>query len=196
MEQFIIDWGYWAVALGCFFEGETVLVLGGVLAHKGLLRLHWVMLAACVGSVSGDQLWFLLGRYTGSSWVGRMRRLQDSTERLKRWMIRHGNWFAFGFRFLYGIRTVAPAFLGISGFQFSRFATLNIVGAAVWSVVVGSLGWSMGLAVERLLGRAARIEEALLGVVILGGAVWFTRRMWRGTQSRKTAAVVRSTRDS
>jgi membrane protein DedA with SNARE-associated domain len=111
MEQMIITWGYWAIALGCFLEGETVLVLGGMLAHKGYVRLEWVVLAALIGSLAGDQLWFLVGRFASERWLGRLHRLQTASDRLARWTNRHGGWFAFGFRFLYGIRSVAPVFL-------------------------------------------------------------------------------------
>lgn len=191
MEQFIIHWGYWAVALGCFFEGETVLVLAGMLAHKGYLRLDGVMLAAFLGSVSGDQLWFVLGRYAGNRWIGKLRRVQEMSERLTRWTTQHGNWFVFGFRFLYGIRSVAPAFLGISRFQVSRFVALNGAGAAVWSVIVGGLGWYVGLAVERVLGRAARIEEAVLGLLTIAVAIW---AVVRARRARKLA-IAQTRRD-
>ena len=192
MEQLIIHWGYWAVALGCFFEGETVLVLAGMLAHKGYLRLDGVMLAACLGSMSGDQLWFLLGRYAGNRWIGKLSRVQEMSERMTRWTTRHGNWFVFGFRFIYGIRSITPAFLGISKFQVSRFVVLNGLGAAIWAVAVGGLGWYVGLAVERVLGRAARIEEAVLGLLSIAVAVWAVVRV-RRARRRSIVAGTRPT---
>lgn len=176
MEQFIIDWGYWAVTLGCFLEGETVVVLAGLLAHKGYLRFDWVVAAACAGSVAGDQLWFLLGRYAGERWLGRLHRLQSMSERMSRWTAQHGTWFAFGFRFLYGIRTVAPAFLGLARYPIQRFVALNIAGAIVWSAVVAGLGWFLGATVERFLGRAAHVEEALLVAAATAIVVWVWRR--------------------
>ncbi|HMA91471.1 MAG TPA: DedA family protein [Polyangiaceae bacterium] len=176
MEQFIIEWGYWAVVLGCFLEGETVLVLAGLLAHKGYLNLGSVIVAACVGSVSGDQLWFLLGRYAGERWLNRMHRLKKMSERLTRWTTRHGTWFTFGFRFLYGIRTVAPAFLGLSRYPIAKFVVLNVLGAVVWSIVVAGLGWFIGATAERLLGRAAHVEEAALAVAAVAIVAWIWRR--------------------
>jgi membrane protein DedA with SNARE-associated domain len=174
MEQLVIQWGYWAIVLGCFLEGETVLVIGGVLAHRGLLRLDWVILFACLGSLIGDQLWFLFGRFAGKRWLGRFQRLTALSERLTLWSTHHGAWFALGFRFLYGIRTVAPLFLGASHYPIQRFVPLNAVGAIVWSVAVAMLGWSLGATVERLLGRAARIEEVLLlGAVLILTLLWW-----------------------
>lgn len=67
----------------------------------------------------------------------------------------------------------------------SRFVILNGAGAAVWSTVVVGLGWFLGASVERLLGRAAHVEEAIVGIVVLAFLIWFGRRVWR---ARKTSA--------
>ena len=59
---FLASYGYLALWLGTFLEGETILVLGGVAAHQGYLKLTGVILAAFAGSFMGDQLFFFLGR--------------------------------------------------------------------------------------------------------------------------------------
>jgi membrane protein DedA with SNARE-associated domain len=55
-------YGYLAILIGSFIEGETILVLGGFAAQRGYLQLPWVILFAFLGSLSGDQLFFHLGR--------------------------------------------------------------------------------------------------------------------------------------
>ena len=55
-------YGYLAILIGSFIEGETILVPGGVAAQRGYLQLPWVILFAFLGSLSGDQLFFHLGR--------------------------------------------------------------------------------------------------------------------------------------
>ena len=57
----IENYGYAAILIGTFLEGETILVLAGVAAHQGYLVLTWVIIAAFVGSLCGDQLFFLFG---------------------------------------------------------------------------------------------------------------------------------------
>ena len=179
MERFIVEWGYWAVLLGCFFEGETILVFAGMLAHRGVLRLDWVCAIACLGSVLGDQTWFLLGRFAGERLGRHFHFVQAATERLERWMTRYGAWFVFGFRFLYGIRTVTPLFLGMSRFPVRKFIAFNVLGAVVWSVAVGSLGWSIGVAVQHFLGRAAKIEELVLLIFGMAALIWAIHRSRR-----------------
>ena len=59
MESFIEHYGYLAILVGTFLEGETILILGGVAAQRGYLDLHWVILAAfCVGLLGMYCFWY------------------------------------------------------------------------------------------------------------------------------------------
>ncbi len=83
------------------------------------------------------------------------------------------------FRFLYGLRNVTPLAMAISGFDPKKFVLLNAIGAAVWAVVVGSLGYLLGEAVEVALPRARHYEMAALVMVLcVATAVWLARRLW------------------
>jgi len=180
MESFIVEWGYPAILIGCLIEGETVVVIGGWMAHKGLLRLEGVMLSALVGSLLGDQGWFLLGRYAGQRWFSRWRRFQEISRPLARWTKSPSAWFVLSFRFVYGIRTITPFLLGGARYPMRKFIPLNGLGAALWSTAVALLGWFMGLTVERVLGRTARIEEILgFGLVPIVLGLWLRRRRSR-----------------
>lgn len=67
--QLIIDYGYLALFIGTFLEGETILVIAGFLAHSGYLELHWVILSAFLGTFAGDQTFFYLGRFKGIAFL-------------------------------------------------------------------------------------------------------------------------------
>jgi membrane protein DedA with SNARE-associated domain len=180
VEAIIARWGYLAVLLGCLLEGETIVVVGGIMAHKGLLRLEGVMLSAFVGSLLGDQGWFLLGRHAGLRWFSRWRRFQKVAQRIARWTKGPSAWFVLGFRFAYGIRTVAPFLLGGSRYPVRKFVLLNGLGAALWSLAIPLRGWFLGVTIERALGRTAHIEEIVwvgAGVILL--SLWVHRRRSR-----------------
>ena len=66
LQAFIENYGYFAVFAGCFFEGETVLVLAGFAAHLGYLSLPWVAATAAAAGFCGDELFFTLGRHYGA----------------------------------------------------------------------------------------------------------------------------------
>ena len=166
LEELVTRWGYPAIVLGTFFEGETVVLLGGAMAHRGLLTLPGVVLAAFAGSVAGDQLWFLAGKRWGLAAVERRPRWRVRVARMQRWLADYGTTFVVGFRFIYGIRTVSPLLLGASGYSQRRFAWLNAVGAAVWAASFAALGWGVGEGLRRTFGRDARWEE--MGIIVLG----------------------------
>ncbi|WP_424792969.1 DedA family protein, partial [Pseudomonas aeruginosa] len=71
LQQFLQDFGYFALFLGTFFEGETILVLAGFLAFRGYMQLDTVILTAFLGSYAGDQLWYFLGRRHGRRLLAR-----------------------------------------------------------------------------------------------------------------------------
>ena len=58
LEYLILTYGYAALLIGTFFEGETILIIGGLTAHLGYLQLPLVMVIAFIGSFSGDQVFF------------------------------------------------------------------------------------------------------------------------------------------
>ena len=170
-------YGYIAILVGCFLEGETVLVLGGVAAAQGYLVLPGVMAAAFVGSLSGDQLFFHLGRRYGPDVVARKPRLRRANARLQGWIGRYETWLVFGFRFLYGLRSAAPFVFGASPIRRVRFTLLNATGAAVWAVVVGYGGFVAGHALATMLSHFAHYEWLLLLIVAaVAAGIWLLTR--------------------
>jgi membrane protein DedA with SNARE-associated domain len=170
LESLVARWGYAAILAGTFLEGETVLLAGGAMAHRGLLSLPWVIACAFAASFAGDQLWFWLKRRYGPRALERRPGWAAPAERVRGWLQRFGAAFVLAFRFIYGIRVLTPVLLGASGYPASRFAPLNAAGAAVWSCTVASIGWGLGEGLTRLLGRAGKVEERVL-VAVAAGAV-------------------------
>jgi membrane protein DedA with SNARE-associated domain len=182
MENFIASYGYAAVALGTFLEGETILVIAGFLAHRGYLGFPGVIAAAFVGTLAGDQLFFLLGRRGGPPALAKHPKWEGRVDRVRRLLRAHEAAVILGFRFLYGFRTVTPFLLGASGVSPLRFVPLNAAGAAIWALGIGGLGYLLGQTLEILLVDLKRFEVAILGVIAAAGAVlWFVPR-WRARQ--------------
>lgn len=134
-----MTYGYAMILVGTFLEGETVLVIGGYLAHAGYLKLSWVIAAAFTGTFVADQLFFFIGRKKGMAFLERRPRWRHKYRRIFLMMHRHQNILIVGFRFLYGLRTVTPFLLGASGISPMKFLMLNVLGASVWAAAVASL---------------------------------------------------------
>ena len=71
------QYGYLAVLLGTFLEGETVLVLGAYLADRRYLVLAGVIASAFLGTVLGDQLAFWVDRRYGRALLARVQRFEE-----------------------------------------------------------------------------------------------------------------------
>jgi membrane protein DedA with SNARE-associated domain len=166
-------YGILAIAIGTFFEGETILVLGGLAAHLGYLSLPAVVAAGFVGTFVGDQLYFHIGRRHGRAFLAKRPAWETRVARAQRVLERYHVVFILGFRFLYGLRTVSPFAIGMSAVRVRRYLLLNALGGLVWSVAVTLLGYSVGEGAKAVLGRAKEIEVWLfLGLASIGSIVW------------------------
>ena len=174
--QVLQDYGYPAVLLGTFLEGETIMVLGGLAAHLGYLSLDWVIACGFCGTLVGDQLYFFLGRRHGKTFLARRPSWQPSAGRVFLILERHQNLLIVGFRFLYGLRSVTPFAIGMSNVSYVRFAALNLIGAAIWAISIGLAGFFFGQAMETLLGDLKRYELAMMASLVgIASVAWLIR---------------------
>ena len=180
LPQLLADYGYAAVFVGSFLEGETLLVLAGFAAHQGYLSLPWVVVVAFTGGALGDQAFFFIGRQWGNALLRRLPRLDRKAQRVRELLMRHHAVLIVGVRFMYGLRIVGPVVIGMSEVPATRFLTLNLIGAAIWSVVVAGAGFIFGHTLQMLLVQADLYEGpaagALVLVAVLIGAIHLCRR--------------------
>lgn len=173
MEAFIEHFGYFAIFVGTFLEGETVLILGGFAAHRGYLNLSIVIFVAFLGTVVGDQLFYYLGRKHSETILNRRRGWQAKIVKARILVDTHKILILLSFRFIYGLRTVIPFTLGLASVSPRIFVPLNLVGALAWSVTVGAAGYFFGHALEVFLGHLKLLELWIMsGIVMIGVIVW------------------------
>ena len=173
LEYLIAQYGYVALFIGVFLEGETVLIAAGFAAHLGHLSLMWVMLIAFAGSLAGDQFYFFLGRIRGKAFLQRRPRWEAKVKRVWTLFEHYRTLLMLGFRFLYGLRTVTPFAIGLSGVSGIRFFVCNIIGGAVWSVAVAFVGYLFGAIAEAILVDVKKYEHWIIpGLLCAGAFVW------------------------
>lgn len=176
-EHLIEQWGYWAVMLGTFLEGETIPMLAGFAAHQGFLRLDLVIICSFLGSFAGDQMWFWVGRRFGKGWLLRHPGKAANIDRVSKMLDRWGDWYVLSFRFLYGLRTISPIALGLSSISAVRYTILNMLSGMVWAVIVGGAGYVFGNALEAVLGKFSRWEHRLIAGAAMA-LVLFVFHQW------------------
>ncbi len=153
------------------------------------MDLNIVILVAFCGSYAGDQLWYFMGRKHGRKLLARKPRWQLMGDKALRLVRKHPDIWVLGFRFVYGLRTVMPVAIGLSGYPPGRYLLLNGIGAAVWAAALGSAAYHFGAVLEGLLGNVKKYELWVLGALVLVGlALWIRRRV-------KNARIAREERE-
>ncbi len=177
MINLIASYGYMIIAAGTFFEGETILLVAAFLAHQNYLKIDFVILAAFSGSFFGDQLYYFIGR-TKSGFVE--KKFSKSKKRIERFQLllkKYDILVILSFRFIYGLRTIAPFAIGMSGIPVLKFFILNLVSALLWAISIGLLGYYFGHTVEIIVGDIKKIEILISAAVVLIIIVYIIRRI-------------------
>lgn len=188
IETLIAKYGLFALFAGAGIEGETVVVAGGLLAHKGLFPLPGAMAAAAAGSFVADQIFFALGRYfRDRAWVRRVRQ-RPLFERALGMLERHPIGFIFAFRFLYGFRTISPVAIGTTKVSARLFVVVNLISAIVWGIVFTGIGYLFGHGFEKLIERFLPDRHAILIVALCGVALAILLGGWHWWRTRKGGA--------
>ncbi|PVZ10404.1 MULTISPECIES: DedA family protein [unclassified Pseudomonas] len=187
LQHFLQNFGYLALFLGTFFEGETILVLAGFLAFRGYMDINLVMVVAFLGSYAGDQLWYFLGRRHGRRLLARKPRWQTMGDRALEHIRKHPDLWVLSFRFVYGLRTVMPVAIGLSGYPPRRYLILNGIGAIVWAIVLAQAAYHFGSVLEGVLGSVKKYELWVLGALLVFGALLWISRRWKASRIARKA---------
>ncbi|MEO5950197.1 MAG: DedA family protein [Candidatus Saccharimonadales bacterium] len=152
----IIDsYGYIAVGTLIFVEdfgipapGETVLITAAFFAGLGHLNIILVMIIGFLGAVLGDNVGYAIGRYGGRSLVERFGKYVFITparlDKLGIFFKKYGTKVVVVARFVEGLRQVNGIMAGLSDMRWPKFITFNVIGAALWVGVWGSIGYYGG----------------------------------------------------
>jgi Uncharacterized membrane-associated protein len=189
-ELLLQKFGYLAVFVGTFLEGEAILVMGGFFAERGYMWLPFVILTACSGSFSGHVFWFWLGRTQGVRLLDRFPMMKRHFGKGIRLFERYGAPAIFITQWLYGLRITCAVIIGISKVSTIKFLVYEALTCVVWAIIVGTAGFFFGRAVERVLGRAAHIEMyGLIALVVVGTGFWAYHR-WKERREEQVSPEV------
>jgi undecaprenyl-diphosphatase len=174
-------WTYLLVAVMAFAEtgafigliapGETVILVGGLVAGQGEINI-WVLIALVwLCAVSGDLTSFLLGRRLGRDFLVRhgpkVKITESRLHQVERFFDRHGGKAILIGRFVGLIRAVAPFIAGSSGMPLRRFLPYDIIGAGLWGTTFCLLGYIFWQSFDKIADYASRGALALGTVIVV-----------------------------
>jgi membrane protein DedA with SNARE-associated domain len=176
------------VFLGAAFEGQTAVIVGGILARQHILALWLVLASATAGSGLLDHLLFVAGRrFRSHRYVARATQ-QPAFARALRFIERFPISYTLIFRFIFGLRLASPIAIGVSKVPTWQFTILNIAGAMIWAGAFTFAGFLFGQAVHNLLGHGHHAGRWTLiaagGVVVVVLLIWAIRYLRRILRKR------------
>lgn len=163
--------GVLGVALGAGLEGETAVVIGGLLARHGAFPAIGAAAAAWLGSFAADQAFFGLGRWNRDSTTVQRVCARTTFQRALRLIDRHPILFCIGFRFIYGFRVAGPVAIGISHIPARFFLILNAISAAIWATIFTAIGYKFGVEAEHFLRKVLTPAHLLVAFPIIAAIV-------------------------
>ena len=178
MLQFLGSWvyvGLWFVvfaetglAVGFFLPGDSLLVVAGLFAAAGKLKVGYVMLAFFLGSVIGDSTGYWTGRFMGKTLFNRESSFifkPSRVEKAKHFFEKYGVKTVVLARFVPIVRTFAPLVVGAAEMPYAKFLTFSIIGGTLWISSMVLAGYFLGGVIETALG--IKLEDHIEKVVIV-----------------------------
>jgi membrane protein DedA with SNARE-associated domain len=194
ISQLIADNGacfYLIAFVWTFLEGETFVLFAAFAAAQGLLNPVLLLTATWLGSFSGDQTWFWVGRYFGVRLLKRFPKWRYGVESALHWLERYDAGFILSFRFIYGVRNFSSFAMGLSAVHWKRFLILNCLAAGLWAGSFVAAGYFLGHAFRAVLGHLVRSFSLVMLIVFVAVtiAVWVFHRLQRRRQLRVPPGV-------
>lgn len=178
--------GYVGIFLLMFLEtvfppipSEVIMPVAGARAAQGPLDLWAVIASGTAGAMLGNLFWYALARVIG------MKRFRPFIENYGRWLTmdwgdvekaeklfgRFGGAIVSLGRMLPTIRSVISIPAGLLHMRLKTFLLWSTLGTAVWTAVLATAGWGLGMAfqdIEKILGP---LSTAII-VLIVVAYVW------------------------
>jgi membrane-associated protein len=181
--------GPWIVLVACFAEtalliglllpSEATVIVAAFFANRGAFPVWQVFVAAVIGGLAGDQIAFWLGRRRGDAGEkrrGRMARMWERHEPAVRRLFEKKSALAITLaRCISFVRTLMPAFAGMSDMPYARFFIFDLIGVVAWAAASVAIGYVAGASWKRVAGTVGSIG-IVLSIAAIGAAFVFVRR--------------------
>jgi membrane protein DedA with SNARE-associated domain len=183
LEVILIKYGLVAAFVAAMLEADVIPVLVGVAAHRGYFNPLLGIAVASAGALTGDCLWFYLGRHNLIKSNKLLSRLRSKAEVLFQ---RVGNWQIPASHVVYGTRIATMTFLGARGSSFAGFVSVDAISCLALTTLLFCLGFALSASVSAILIDVRRVEVVLLIALALCLLVLhllerFGRRIVEGT---------------
>jgi membrane protein DedA with SNARE-associated domain len=169
--------------------GELAVILGGVSAGQGQIRLVPLIAIVWACALAGDLTSFTIGRRLGSGYLLRhgprfgvtAPRLQQAQE----FFAAHGGKTIIVGRFIGFVRPLTPFIAGTSGMPARRFVVYTTFASGIWAATFSVLGYVFWHSLDQLLSvtKDGTVGLAVVVGLVVGGIVLYRRLRARSRPS-------------
>jgi membrane protein DedA with SNARE-associated domain len=117
--------------------GQTLLIVGAVLAARGKFDITLLLASAWFATVAGNLIGYYMGWLGGRNLLGRLPINPAHFERMESLCARHGHKLVLVARFIDGVRQLSNILVGILKMPPPLFLLMTSLGAALWVGVWG-----------------------------------------------------------
>ncbi len=169
-------WTYFLLVVLVVLEGPSMTLLGAAAASAGLMKAPLVFLAATIGNLTGDSLWYSVGYLGKVEWFSRFQRLglrPTLIERLKQGMTEHVTKILLIAKFTLSFMVPTLIAAGLLRIPWRRWFPTLILADTLWTGLLVVIGYYFVESIKRVqqgLEYAALLIPILLvtALVVLG----------------------------
>ncbi|MFN7919588.1 MAG: DedA family protein/thiosulfate sulfurtransferase GlpE [Bryobacteraceae bacterium] len=198
----IVNYGYWIV-LGVAFVDQfgtpvpaiAILLAAGAVAGEGRLSFAGVLAAATIGTVAGDAVLYLGGKWRGGPMLRGLCSFSlapDTCVRKTELSFQRLGWKALVIaKFVPGLAFLAAPIAGMLRMPWGAFLLFDTLGGLFYNIVVVGLGFALHSQLDRVVGWFRALGSAAIPAVV-GAIVLFW--VWRIYEKRRILRMLRARR--
>ena len=180
--QLLEHYGYVFLFIIAVIEGPIVTIIGAFLAGLGYFNIFAVYVVVSVGDLSGDVLYYAVGRLGRiGAFAGLRRALGMTGERFARmepYIARHGGKILLFAKYTQTGFMALPA-SGAARMPMGKFLWYNTLGTIPKSLVLVIVGFFFGYAYVRIDGYFAKASMVMVAIVCIASAYILLSRYLR-----------------
>ena len=169
----LATYGYIGLFLYSLGGGFIALIGAGVLSYMGKMDLSTSIAVAFVANAIGDVMLFYMARYQKKMMMEGIRKHRRKLALSHVMMKKYGSWIILLQKYVYGIKTLIPIAIGLTKYDFKKFAIFNVASSAVWALSFGLGSYYSGSALvefAELIGDKPWIAPIVL--LAFGSLLW------------------------
>jgi len=193
---FLMAFGESLFIVGLFLPATVFLFAAGTLIGSETISATPILVWGIVGAIAGDAVSFWLGRWFGPKML-RHKRLDPyrrNVARARLFFYRYGFLAVLIGRFLGPLRCFVPTVAGVMGMPELRFQIANVVSAVLWMPALLAPGYLAAISVDAAKHAEHSTIYSVIGLVVLGGLVWFIIAKRRTIKSKTASIKLRNRR--